>query len=126
MSLHTRQLTFRVSDAVLGGMQLKFNENWEGGVEIPPLKIDNASTVEFLRAILDSAVGIRISHPFSLSEAVAVQTSQLLLSAKDAERERAFAPHAGLPAAYILLASIHSKQRVPAPSTNALKRLANF
>eukprot|EP00965_Chrysotila_dentata_P064251 2128498-Pleurochrysis_carterae.AAC.1 len=126
MSLHTHKLTCRVSDAISGGMQLKFNENWEGDVENPPFKIDNASAVEFLHAILDSAVGTRIFHSFSLSEAVAVQVSQLLLSAKDAKRERAFAPHAGLPAVYILLASMYFRQRVPAPSTNALKRLANF
>eukprot|EP00965_Chrysotila_dentata_P002724 88587-Pleurochrysis_carterae.AAC.1 len=107
-------------------MQLKFNENWEGGVENPPFKIDNASAVEFLRAILDGAVGTRISNSCSLSEAVAVQISQLFLSAKDAKRERVFAPLAGMPAVYILLASIYFRQRVPAPSTNALKRLANF
>eukprot|EP00965_Chrysotila_dentata_P225381 6194717-Pleurochrysis_carterae.AAC.1 len=113
MSLHTHQLACRVLDAVSGGMQLKVNDS-EGGVEIPPFKIDNASTVEFFRAVLDSAVGTRVYHSFSLSEAVAKQISQLFLSAKDSKREQAFAPHAGLPT------------RVPAPSTNALKRLANF
>eukprot|EP00965_Chrysotila_dentata_P004020 130724-Pleurochrysis_carterae.AAC.1 len=86
-------------------MQLKFNENWEGGVENPPFTIDNASAGEFLRAILDSAVG---TPP------------------KNAKRERAFAPHPGLPAVYILFASIYFRQRVPAPSTNVLKHLANF
>eukprot|EP00965_Chrysotila_dentata_P082308 2716686-Pleurochrysis_carterae.AAC.1 len=108
-------------------MQLKFNENWERGVEIPPFKIENASAVKYLRAVLDSAVGPRIFHSCFLSEAAAVQISQLLLGAKAANRERAFAPHAGsMPAVYILHASIYFKQRVPARSTNALKRLANF
>eukprot|EP00965_Chrysotila_dentata_P135044 4466120-Pleurochrysis_carterae.AAC.2 len=107
-------------------MQLKFNENWEGGVEIPPFKMDNVSAVKLLRAILDSAVETCIHNYFSLSEAVAVQISQLVLSAKDARGERAFEPHAGLTAVYILLASIYYKQRVPAPCANALKRLANF
>eukprot|EP00965_Chrysotila_dentata_P182815 6036990-Pleurochrysis_carterae.AAC.1 len=60
-----------------------------------------------------------------MSEAVVVQISPLLLSAKDDRTKREFAPHTGLSAVYIVLASLHFKQRVQAPSTNALKRLAH-
>eukprot|EP00965_Chrysotila_dentata_P124146 4103250-Pleurochrysis_carterae.AAC.2 len=49
----------------------------------------------------------------------------LFLSAKDARAKHAFAPHTGLQAVHALFASIYFKQRVPAPSTYALKRLAN-
>eukprot|EP00965_Chrysotila_dentata_P014461 479262-Pleurochrysis_carterae.AAC.1 len=96
-----------------------------GGVEIPPFKIENASSIDSLRTILDRAVGTHISHSFSVSEAVAVQISPLFLSAKDDQTKRAFAPHTGLSAVYIVLTSLYFNQRVQAPSTNALKRLAN-
>eukprot|EP00965_Chrysotila_dentata_P028088 934167-Pleurochrysis_carterae.AAC.3 len=81
-------------------MQLKFDEIWEGCVEIPPFKIKNTSAVELLCAVLDSAVGNHIIHSFSVSEAVAVQIGQLFLSLKDADQART-----GLPAVCVLLAS---------------------
>eukprot|EP00965_Chrysotila_dentata_P196674 6177729-Pleurochrysis_carterae.AAC.1 len=107
-------------------MQLKFEVKWEGGVEVSPFKIENASSIKSLQTILDRAVGTHISHSFSVSEAVVGQISPLLLSAKDDQPKRAFAPHSGLSDVYIVLASLYFQQRVQAPSTNALKRRANF
>eukprot|EP00965_Chrysotila_dentata_P192364 6175133-Pleurochrysis_carterae.AAC.1 len=69
-------------------MDVSFDAFWERGVEFPPLrfKVDKNSAVEFLCAVLDSAVGKRIS-PFScLTEAVAAQVGQFFLSAKDLAR----------------------------------------
>eukprot|EP00965_Chrysotila_dentata_P143236 4733081-Pleurochrysis_carterae.AAC.1 len=116
----------RVSDAVSVGMNLSFDAIWERGVEFPSFKVDSNSAVEFLRAVLDSPAGTRINNSFRLREAVAVQTGQLFLIAKDARAKHVFAPHTGFQAVYALLASIlYFKQRVPAPSTYALKHLAN-
>eukprot|EP00965_Chrysotila_dentata_P159408 5266282-Pleurochrysis_carterae.AAC.1 len=75
-------------------MQLKYEASWRAGGENLPFVADNASAdaVEFMKAVLDSAVGAHGSHSFRLSEAVAVQRSQLLLSAKNAATRRALAP----------------------------------
>eukprot|EP00965_Chrysotila_dentata_P261858 6214385-Pleurochrysis_carterae.AAC.2 len=43
---------------------VSFEASWARGVEFPPFKVDNNSAVEFMRAVLDSAVGTRISHSF--------------------------------------------------------------
>eukprot|EP00965_Chrysotila_dentata_P088458 2920941-Pleurochrysis_carterae.AAC.1 len=66
----------RVSDAFSNGMDVTFDASWERGVELPPFKVDNNFAVEFLRAVLDSAVGTSIKHAFCLTEAVAVQVGQ--------------------------------------------------
>eukprot|EP00965_Chrysotila_dentata_P206500 6183572-Pleurochrysis_carterae.AAC.1 len=87
-----------VSDAVSIGMDVTFDASWEGDVELPPFKVDNNFAVEFLRAVIDSAEGTSIKHTFCLTEAVAVQVRQLLLSAKDARAKHAFAPQTGLQA----------------------------
>eukprot|EP00965_Chrysotila_dentata_P098743 3264867-Pleurochrysis_carterae.AAC.1 len=60
-----------------------------------------------------------------LSEAVAVQVCQPLLSGKDAKTKAMFAPHAGMPAVHVLRASLHFKKRVSAPSKDSLRRLSN-
>eukprot|EP00965_Chrysotila_dentata_P097142 3210649-Pleurochrysis_carterae.AAC.5 len=70
-------------------MRLKYEASWRAGDEYPPFVADKAPAVEFLKAVLDSAVGTQVSHSFRLSAAVAVQR-QLLLSAKDAATRRAF------------------------------------
>eukprot|EP00965_Chrysotila_dentata_P022630 749703-Pleurochrysis_carterae.AAC.2 len=81
-------------------------------VEIPPFTINNVSAVEFLRAVLDSTVGSSIKDSLCLSEAVVLQLRRTL---------------AFYQAVYAILASLHFKERVqPAPSTSALKRLANY
>eukprot|EP00965_Chrysotila_dentata_P015309 506553-Pleurochrysis_carterae.AAC.1 len=96
-------------------MELKFEVIWAPTKEIPPFTADNISAVKFLRAVLDSAVGTMINHrTLMLSEAVAVQVCQLLLSGKDAKTQSMFAPHAGMPAVYVLLASLHLKKSVRA------------
>eukprot|EP00965_Chrysotila_dentata_P237142 6201708-Pleurochrysis_carterae.AAC.2 len=41
-------------------MQLKLEEKWRAGVETPPFAADIASAVDFLKAVLDSAVGTAI------------------------------------------------------------------
>eukprot|EP00965_Chrysotila_dentata_P076984 2541594-Pleurochrysis_carterae.AAC.1 len=79
-------------------MDVTFNVSWERGVELPAFKVDNNSAVEFLRAVLDSAVGTSIKHTFCLTEAVAVQVGKISLSAKDARAKHTFAPHTGLQA----------------------------
>eukprot|EP00965_Chrysotila_dentata_P237995 6202229-Pleurochrysis_carterae.AAC.1 len=111
-----------ISDAVSVGMHVSLDAFIMNGIlgegcRLPPLKVDNNSAVEFLRAVLDSAVGKR-------SKAVAVQVGQLFLSANDARAKNAFAPDTGLQAVY-LYTLLASTQRVRAPSTYALKRLAN-
>eukprot|EP00965_Chrysotila_dentata_P161102 5319519-Pleurochrysis_carterae.AAC.1 len=53
------------------GMQLKREASWRSGVETPPFVADNASAVEFLKAVLDSVVGTPIIHIFSITYAVA-------------------------------------------------------
>eukprot|EP00965_Chrysotila_dentata_P009595 311842-Pleurochrysis_carterae.AAC.1 len=107
-------------------MQLKFEEKWRAGVETPPFAFDNASAVDLLKAVLDRAVGTPISHLFKITKAVAAQTCQLLLTVKDAAARRAFAPHSGLSAVYILLASHHFKVRVAAPCKDWLRRFSNI
>eukprot|EP00965_Chrysotila_dentata_P194306 6176300-Pleurochrysis_carterae.AAC.1 len=120
-------MAWRVSDAVCVGMDVSFDASWKGGVKFTPFKVDNNSAVvEFLRAVLESDVGTRIKHFCCLTEPVAkCKLGSLFLSAKDARAKHAFAPHIGLQAVYAPLASIHFKQRVPAPSTYALKCLVN-
>eukprot|EP00965_Chrysotila_dentata_P067188 2223921-Pleurochrysis_carterae.AAC.1 len=44
----------RASGEVSSGMQLKYEASWRAGVETPPFVADNASAVEFLKAVLDS------------------------------------------------------------------------
>eukprot|EP00965_Chrysotila_dentata_P241947 6204595-Pleurochrysis_carterae.AAC.1 len=93
----------RISDAVSAGMDVKFDTFWERGVEFPPFKVDNNFVVEFLPAVLDSAVETRISRSFCLTEPVAAQLGQLFLSAKSARTKHAFAPHSGLQAVNALV-----------------------
>eukprot|EP00965_Chrysotila_dentata_P117355 3878868-Pleurochrysis_carterae.AAC.1 len=117
----------RISDAVSADMDVSFDTFWERGGEFPPFKVDNNSAVKFPRAVLDSAVGTRISHSFCLTEAVVAQLGQLFLRAIDARTKHAFAPHTSLQAVdALVLASVYVKQRMPASSTYALKRLVNF
>eukprot|EP00965_Chrysotila_dentata_P187361 6172080-Pleurochrysis_carterae.AAC.1 len=63
------------------------------GVEFPPFKVNINSAVEFLRAVLDSAVGTRISH-FSLPHrGCSCASWAAFLSAKDACTKHAVASH---------------------------------
>eukprot|EP00965_Chrysotila_dentata_P119035 3935261-Pleurochrysis_carterae.AAC.1 len=78
------------------------------------------------KAVLDSVIGTPIIHSFSISDVVAVQICQLLLNAKDAATRRALAPHFGLGALHLLLASLYFKSRVPAPSKDSLRRISNI
>eukprot|EP00965_Chrysotila_dentata_P084848 2800688-Pleurochrysis_carterae.AAC.11 len=118
-------LSIHCSGEVLSGMELKYEASCRAGVETPPLVADNASAVEFTKTVLDSRVGTPIEHSFSIADAVAVQISQLLLNAKNAATRRALAPHFGLGAVYIVLASLYFKSRMPAPSKESLRRLLN-
>eukprot|EP00965_Chrysotila_dentata_P169952 5609997-Pleurochrysis_carterae.AAC.1 len=67
-----RCMACSISDAVSAGMNVSFNAFRESGVEFPPVKVDNNYGVKFLRAVLDSTVGTRISHLFCLTEAAVV------------------------------------------------------
>eukprot|EP00965_Chrysotila_dentata_P118883 3931383-Pleurochrysis_carterae.AAC.1 len=76
-SFHAHLLSWRApADAVSSGLEMKFEATWARGVKIPPFQADNLSAVEFLYAVLDSAVGRIIEHSFSVSEAAAVQIAQ--------------------------------------------------
>eukprot|EP00965_Chrysotila_dentata_P094706 3131898-Pleurochrysis_carterae.AAC.1 len=121
-SFHAHLLSWRVADAGSSGPELKFEAAWARGLESPPFQADNLSAVEFLYAVLDSAVGRRIEHSFSVSEAVAVQIARLFLNVKTADTARLLAPHTGLSAVYIALAFLYHKQRVPAPGKDDLRR----
>eukprot|EP00965_Chrysotila_dentata_P214002 6187973-Pleurochrysis_carterae.AAC.1 len=113
------------NDAVSSGLKLKFEATWARGVENPPFQADNLAAVEFLYAVLDSAVGRHIQHSFSVFEAVAVPIAQFTLNGKTSDTARSLAPHTGLSAVYIALASLYHKQRSPAPGKDDLKRLSN-
>eukprot|EP00965_Chrysotila_dentata_P187538 6172205-Pleurochrysis_carterae.AAC.3 len=67
-----------------------------GGLEIPQFTIDKVSAVDFLQAVLESTVRNNIYHSFCLSEAVAVQSAQLLLKDKGSNMKTLLAPHNGL------------------------------
>eukprot|EP00965_Chrysotila_dentata_P261440 6214255-Pleurochrysis_carterae.AAC.2 len=103
---------------------VKFDLIWARTVEISPFKTDNIIAVNFARTVLESSLGARIQHFFAIfTEAAAVQNGQLFLNVRDADKVRVFVPHAGLPAAYILLTSLYHKQRVPVPSKGDLMRV---
>eukprot|EP00965_Chrysotila_dentata_P192960 6175469-Pleurochrysis_carterae.AAC.1 len=105
-----------ISDAVSVGMDVSLDAFWERGVDFPPFKVDNNSAVEFLRAVLDSTVGKRISHCFCLTWAVAVQVRQLF-RAPIKRAKHAFAPHIGL---QTVLACMHFSHQF-----SACQRLAH-
>eukprot|EP00965_Chrysotila_dentata_P018032 598904-Pleurochrysis_carterae.AAC.1 len=98
----------------------------EGDSQPPSFKADEPTAVEFLNAVLASAVGTHIEHSIALTEAVVAQICSLLIG-----KDPAVAPlssSVGLPAAYTVLSSLHHSQIVPAPApgSNAIKRFANI
>eukprot|EP00965_Chrysotila_dentata_P010758 349688-Pleurochrysis_carterae.AAC.2 len=92
------------SSGVSSGMALKFDTFREGEAKFPPFEPGKSSSVEFLKAVLDSVVGNCITHNITLSEAVVVQVG-LLFCGKDVElTRRLFGAHSGLTAVYTVLA----------------------
>eukprot|EP00965_Chrysotila_dentata_P229927 6197485-Pleurochrysis_carterae.AAC.4 len=101
---------------------LLFDVCWKRGEELPPFTVDNEAAVEFLRAVVDSRVGTRISHSVALTEGVAVQLYKLLCG-KDSAAVQSFSQR-GILALHVVLASLHRSERVPNAGEKMVKRTA--
>eukprot|EP00965_Chrysotila_dentata_P170505 5628760-Pleurochrysis_carterae.AAC.1 len=95
---------------------INFETIREGDIQPPPSKADEPTALEFISAVLASAVGTRTRHCTALIEA-----------AREDPAVAQLFNFVGLPAAYSLLSSLHHSQRVtaPAPGSNAIKRVPN-
>eukprot|EP00965_Chrysotila_dentata_P036795 1224187-Pleurochrysis_carterae.AAC.1 len=111
----------RFAGTVSSGTAIKADLVWKAGQESPRFRIDVVSTVEFVNAVLDSAVGTYVKHNFAVSQAVSVRVYRLLCDAH-ADASRLFS-RTGLAAVYIVLASLRHSQRVANSSDNTVKRL---
>eukprot|EP00965_Chrysotila_dentata_P047869 1587786-Pleurochrysis_carterae.AAC.1 len=49
---------------------ITYSTIWKGEGQSPPFKVDEPTAVEFISAVLASAVGTRIQHSIALTEAV--------------------------------------------------------
>eukprot|EP00965_Chrysotila_dentata_P144698 4779881-Pleurochrysis_carterae.AAC.1 len=63
----------RLAGTVSSGTAIKPDLIWKAGQELPRFRIDVVSAVNFVNAVLDSAVGTHIKHNVAVSQAVAVQ-----------------------------------------------------
>eukprot|EP00965_Chrysotila_dentata_P256831 6212683-Pleurochrysis_carterae.AAC.1 len=113
----------RFAGTVSSSIAIKPDLIRKAGQESPRFRIDVVSAVEFVNAVLDSAIGTYIKHNVvAVSQAVAKLLVHRRLCDAHADALRVLS-RTELVAVYIVLASLHHSQRVANPSNKAVKRL---